>query len=225
MHARYYSPNLGRFATVDPVGGDIGSSQRWNRYAYSLGNPMRFLDPDGKDEVEFGDRRFEIFPGELFVVMQSNGGVHTTTFVGGGAPSEFVVVDNTSARNQNLEAFGDRVRERLPENTGNVHLPNNLVIATVNGQPNVNSPANGAVAVGVIPIRNGGPVSGDHVVQAAATIEMFHQDASLKQCTDFSLELGEVLGVEYDLQYQLFEDRSSTEVFVRSVDLTRELSK
>lgn len=48
MHARYYSPNLGRFMSVDPVGGTVGSSQSWNRYSYVLNNPLAFNDPDGE---------------------------------------------------------------------------------------------------------------------------------------------------------------------------------
>jgi RHS repeat-associated protein len=48
MHARYYSPNLGRFMSVDPVGGSIGSSQSWNRYSYVENNPLAFLDPNGR---------------------------------------------------------------------------------------------------------------------------------------------------------------------------------
>jgi len=48
MHARYYSPNLGRFVSVDPIGGSIGSSQSWNRYSYVLNNPINMVDPTGK---------------------------------------------------------------------------------------------------------------------------------------------------------------------------------
>jgi hypothetical protein len=48
MHARYYSPNLGRFVSVDPVGGEVGSSQSWNRYAYVDNNPVVFIDPEGQ---------------------------------------------------------------------------------------------------------------------------------------------------------------------------------
>ncbi|MCU0305465.1 MAG: hypothetical protein MUC56_15535 [Thermoanaerobaculales bacterium] len=50
MHARYYSPNLGRFVSVDPVGGTIGSSQSWNRYSYVDNNPIAVVDPDGEAE-------------------------------------------------------------------------------------------------------------------------------------------------------------------------------
>jgi len=48
MHARYYTFNLGRFMSVDPVGGEVGLSQSWNRYAYVRGNPVNATDPDGR---------------------------------------------------------------------------------------------------------------------------------------------------------------------------------
>ena len=52
MHARYYSPNLGRFLSVDPVGGKVGSSQSWNRYSYVTNNPLVFVDPDWWQRAE-----------------------------------------------------------------------------------------------------------------------------------------------------------------------------
>ncbi|MGD2114648.1 MAG: RHS repeat-associated core domain-containing protein [Acidobacteriota bacterium] len=50
MHARYYSAHLGRFVSVDPSGAsrDLRRPQSWNRYAYALGNPLRYVDPDGQ---------------------------------------------------------------------------------------------------------------------------------------------------------------------------------
>jgi uncharacterized protein RhaS with RHS repeats len=53
MHARYYSPNLGRFVSVDPVGGTVGSSQSWNRYSYVLNNPVGMVDPSGQSGITF----------------------------------------------------------------------------------------------------------------------------------------------------------------------------
>jgi len=49
--ARYYRSNLGRFTSVDPAmntGLGLLDPQRWNRYAYGRGNPLRYVDPDGK---------------------------------------------------------------------------------------------------------------------------------------------------------------------------------
>jgi len=48
MHARYYAFNIGRFMTVDPVRGTIGSSQSWNRYTYVRDNPINLTDPTGQ---------------------------------------------------------------------------------------------------------------------------------------------------------------------------------
>jgi uncharacterized protein RhaS with RHS repeats len=53
MHARYYTFNLGRFMSVDPVGGTVGLSQSWNRYAYVRGNPVNTVDPDGRTTLVF----------------------------------------------------------------------------------------------------------------------------------------------------------------------------
>jgi RHS repeat-associated protein len=52
MHARYYSPVLSRFVSVDPIRPNGGSSQPWNRYAYALNNPIRLIDPNGADPFD-----------------------------------------------------------------------------------------------------------------------------------------------------------------------------
>lgn len=57
--ARYMEPKIGRFAAIDPVGavnphtsgtneGLLLNPQRLNKYAYSLNNPYKYLDPDGR---------------------------------------------------------------------------------------------------------------------------------------------------------------------------------
>lgn len=47
MHARYYSPHLGRFGRVDPVRGAPGNPMSLNRYTYALGAPVLLRDPQG----------------------------------------------------------------------------------------------------------------------------------------------------------------------------------
>jgi hypothetical protein len=47
MHARYFSAHLGRCHSVDPVGAAPSWPQSWNRYSYVLGNPMKYVDPEG----------------------------------------------------------------------------------------------------------------------------------------------------------------------------------
>ena len=50
--ARYYRVSWGRFTQVDPVGGSPTNPQRWNRYAYALNNPLRFVDPMGMSAID-----------------------------------------------------------------------------------------------------------------------------------------------------------------------------
>ncbi|NJN36922.1 MAG: peptidoglycan DD-metalloendopeptidase family protein [Nitrospiraceae bacterium] len=48
MHARYCSPDLGRFSSVDPAkSAKPGLPQSWNRYSYVRNNPLSNTDPDG----------------------------------------------------------------------------------------------------------------------------------------------------------------------------------
>jgi RHS repeat-associated protein len=59
MHARYYSPVLGRFLSVDPVINMkrvMTEPQGWNRYAYVSNNPINKVDPDGRDEYAMDQR-------------------------------------------------------------------------------------------------------------------------------------------------------------------------
>lgn len=53
--ARYYGSRIGRFTTVDPaldIEQALVDPQRWNRYAYALNNPLRFVDPDGRQALD-----------------------------------------------------------------------------------------------------------------------------------------------------------------------------
>jgi RHS repeat-associated protein len=52
-HARTHDYALGRFLGPDRIGGRPTDPQSWNRYAYTLGNPMKHVDPDGRVVVGF----------------------------------------------------------------------------------------------------------------------------------------------------------------------------
>jgi RHS repeat-associated protein len=49
MHFRYYSPQEGRFVSVDPgnAGAYAGDPQTWNGYSYVVNNPLSYTDPSG----------------------------------------------------------------------------------------------------------------------------------------------------------------------------------
>jgi RHS repeat-associated protein len=56
--ARYYSSAQGRFTSVDPLmaSAEPQRPQSWNRYSYCFGNPLKFVDPDGR-EVSVKDEK------------------------------------------------------------------------------------------------------------------------------------------------------------------------
>ena len=47
IRARYFSPELGRFITKDPLTGTDGDSQSLHRYVYALNNPIMMIDISG----------------------------------------------------------------------------------------------------------------------------------------------------------------------------------
>ena len=49
MHARYYSPRIARFLTLDAILGTPEDPQTWNRYTYARDNPITSFDPDGRE--------------------------------------------------------------------------------------------------------------------------------------------------------------------------------
>jgi RHS repeat-associated protein len=52
--ARFQSPRLGRFTSLDPVPGRRSNPQSLNRYAYANGDPINLIDPSGL-EPECGE--------------------------------------------------------------------------------------------------------------------------------------------------------------------------
>jgi hypothetical protein len=45
----------GRFTILAPAksSAKLPNPQSWNRYSYALGNPLKFIDPNGKEAVLF----------------------------------------------------------------------------------------------------------------------------------------------------------------------------
>jgi len=51
--SRYYDSNIGRFITRDTQFGRKSTPQTFNRYAYCLNNPLKYVDPDGRENASW----------------------------------------------------------------------------------------------------------------------------------------------------------------------------
>ncbi|HWO30868.1 MAG TPA: RHS repeat-associated core domain-containing protein, partial [Candidatus Acidoferrum sp.] len=88
---RYNASTMGRFMSPDP--GNISlnhllNPQKWNKYAYTLNNPLRFFDPDGMQEMEIQFR--------AFIKQESVGDPFGRTFAGDNR--SFTVGQNVTSR-------------------------------------------------------------------------------------------------------------------------------
>jgi RHS repeat-associated protein len=52
MQQRYYDPMAGRFLSLDPVVTDTANAANFNRYRYGSNNPFKFIDPDGRLDLD-----------------------------------------------------------------------------------------------------------------------------------------------------------------------------
>jgi RHS repeat-associated protein len=58
LHARFRSPLTGRFLSTDPVltARAMKRPQAWNRYTYTIGNPLKYIDPTGELWFKIDDK-------------------------------------------------------------------------------------------------------------------------------------------------------------------------
>jgi RHS repeat-associated protein len=59
--ARYYGAGMGRWMSADPAKisfKHLTNPQKWNKYAYTINNPMRYFDPNGSEEIDVQFRAF-----------------------------------------------------------------------------------------------------------------------------------------------------------------------
>jgi RHS repeat-associated protein len=59
MNARYYLGYINRFLSADTIVPDQTNPQSFNRYSYSLNNPIKFVDPTGHYVVDGSDATYD----------------------------------------------------------------------------------------------------------------------------------------------------------------------
>lgn len=104
MQQRYYDAEAGTFLSADPIASSVAA---FGRYAYALGNPYRYLDPDGRQPK---DARQAITGSKI----KNNGiaaGVRVAA-IGGALPSGFTK-ENAQARYDAMKGVVDATKDKM----------------------------------------------------------------------------------------------------------------
>jgi RHS repeat-associated protein len=78
-HARNHEFNLGRFLSPDKLQGKILNPQSWNRYAYAGNNPLKYVDPNGREIRLAGDVRKALGDTRQLVPAADRSSIRTIT--------------------------------------------------------------------------------------------------------------------------------------------------
>jgi RHS repeat-associated protein len=118
--ARYYHPWLGRFISTDPVGGNVGSSQSWNRYAYVENRPLSAQDTDGRaGAIIYTD----FVPDEVFQANAETRLEINRFFARGGVFGEIAGAVIDIALSEYLPESREALLSTLVENSATVGVP------------------------------------------------------------------------------------------------------
>lgn len=91
--ARQYNSEIGMFTSPDPIIKPY-NPQALNAYLYALGNPYKYVDPDGKDAYLFLDRYSDAgAAGHTFVIVGEDS-IGYTKFEGGPTNRRYDIVES-----------------------------------------------------------------------------------------------------------------------------------
>ncbi len=103
--ARYYDSDIARFGSLDPLAADFAA---WSSYNYVLGNPLNFIDPDGKDPQNPDD-----------FVFDQNGDFNR--IVKNDKPDKIVIQNTTTGKKEGEYAFADPVEDPKQIRNGTIN--------------------------------------------------------------------------------------------------------
>lgn len=101
--ARYHGSRIARFTSIDPVTtwkDNITDPLRWNRYAYSRNNPLRYVDPDGRRIVPSGSPAFITAVDNARVIISFATGVYAEL---DARPEVITIVETTGLGDFDVE--------------------------------------------------------------------------------------------------------------------------
>nr|MBP7610587.1 RHS repeat-associated core domain-containing protein [Steroidobacteraceae bacterium] len=87
MNGRVYDPSLGRMLSPDPITQSPENAQDYNRYAYVMNNPLRFVDPSGYEGCEIAipgcDFSWDVFNWHMGVLFSRYAAPQIIIFIPG----------------------------------------------------------------------------------------------------------------------------------------------
>ncbi len=114
--ARWYDPAVARFTSVDVLADTL---PMWSPYHYSLNNPIRFIDPDGKypEDIVLGEGNKDVLLKNLQALTNDRLVFNPET------GKVFIQSSNTANTGKNLSEGTKLVRELISDdNTTTIHL-------------------------------------------------------------------------------------------------------
>ncbi|MDH4098986.1 MAG: FG-GAP-like repeat-containing protein [Nitrospirota bacterium] len=79
-NARYYNPGLGRFVSADSIVPDPEDPQAFNRYSYTLNNPVIYTDPTGNATEFYATVSQTAYSGSSISISSSSSWFYTPSF-------------------------------------------------------------------------------------------------------------------------------------------------
>jgi len=125
MHARFCSPLLGRFLTIDTIrSARLTIPQSWNRYSYAANNPINLVDLNGEQPAAPQPTSFQQMLSDFWDLLTSIGGsnqIDNVYYIDGefrrvglGAEDMAIITGTALATAAALDSAGDAEKREGP---------------------------------------------------------------------------------------------------------------